>query len=390
MIPVEEGEGAHGPQMLPGGEWVLFTFRPSGGTSWDQTQIVVQSLATGERTVVIETGRDARYLPTGHLVYALNEVLLAVPFDLYERRVTGGPVPLIEGVARANAFSSAAAQFSVANNGLLVYAPAESFAPVVTGVATLRTLVWVDRQGQEEPLPVPPRGYAYPRLSPDGTRVALDVRDQEADIWIWNLARPALSRFTFVPGLDRFPAWSPDGQRIAFSSTRDGIATNVYWKAADGTGAVEPLTEESAGAGFPTSFSPDGRWLAYESDESGQLEIYVRPFPDVDGGGLWQVSTGGGTQPLWARNGRELFYRNEAALIAVAVQTEPNFTPATPEVLFEREYAGGPGGRSYDVSPDGEQFLMIKESSGEVTTAPQRFVVVQNWFEELRQRVPTN
>ena len=158
VIALEDREWAHGPQMLPGGEWVLFTLVPSGATSWEQTQIVVQSLAAGERTVLIETGGDARYLPTGHLVYALNDVLLAMPFDLNERRVTGGPVPLIEGIARSDEFSSAAAQFSVASNGLLVYAPAESFTPVVTGIATLRTLVWVDRQGREEPLSAPPRG----------------------------------------------------------------------------------------------------------------------------------------------------------------------------------------------------------------------------------------
>ncbi len=135
---------------------------------------------------------------------------------------------------------------------------------------------------------------------------------------------------------------------------------------------------------------PDGRWMAYQSNQSGQMEVYVRPFPNVDDG-RWQISTGGGTQPLWAFNGRELFYRRGAALMTVPVQTEPNFTPATPEVLFEGDYFAGAGGRAYDVSPDGERFLMIIEGEGaESTSAAPQIILVQNWFEELRRLVPTN
>jgi serine/threonine-protein kinase len=252
LIPAKDGELAHGPQMLPGGEWVLFTLRAAGVNQWNQAQIVMQSLATGERTVLIEGGRDARYFPTGHLLYAHDDVLLAVPFDLVSRRVTGGPVPLVEGLGSGG--QTAAAQFSVAGSGSLVYVPAGA----IPQLGDQRTLVWVDRQGRETPLAAPPRGYVYPRLSPDGTRVALDTRDPGGpDIWIWDVARETLTRLTFDPGADRAPVWSPDGRRIAFSSQRDGSPGNVFWQAADGTGAAERLAEDKLTM-FPASFSPDG------------------------------------------------------------------------------------------------------------------------------------
>ena len=224
------------------------------------------------------------------------------------------------------------------------------------------------------------------------------------------------------------------GQRIVFSSSRSGATANVnlYWKAADGTGSEE-LLAGSSGQIFPASFlpdasgilvhgdvtgadanddiaivqmdeeggtipvlettfnesnpnvSPDGQWLAYQSNESGSEEIYVRPFPDVDSG-RWQVSTGGGVQPLWARNGQELFYRNGEAVIAVSIETDPNFVAGNPEMLFEAAYFLGPGGRTYDVAPDGERFLMIQQI--ESASNSQQIVVVQNWFEELKRLVP--
>jgi Tol biopolymer transport system component len=266
--------------------------------------------------------------------------------------------------------------------------------------------------------------------------VALDVRDQELDIWIWDIARETLTRLTFDPAEDESPVWSPDGRRIAFSSTRDSgsnIITGLFWRAADGTGSVEQLAE-SGGQIFPTSFlpdasgvlaygqragggddnivafrlegqdqatplletafeesypaiSPDGRWLAYVSDESGSEQIYVRPFPDIEAG-RWQVSTEGGTQPLWARDGQELFYRNGEAVITVPIELDPTFTQGTPEVMFEGNYILENGGPNYDVSPDGERFLMIRSAANR--SATEQIVVVQNWFEELERLVPTD
>lgn len=282
---------------------------------------------------------------------------------------------------------------------------------------------------------MPPRAYTSPRISPDGTKVALNVNDQEQDIWIWDFARQTLTRLTFNPGQDRFPVWSPDGRRIAFSTSRGGGAegdTDLFWRPADGTGSPERLLAGSSDV-FPASFlpdatgvlvfgsllgegnddiavlrmdgertttpllatpfrdltpelSPDGRWLAYASDESGRQEIYVRPFPDINAG-RWQVSTGGGMQPLWARSGQELFYRDGGAVMAVPVEMDPSFAVGYPQVLFQGPYATGSDSRSYDVSPDGGRFLMIKEARDTPTSA--QIIVVLNWVSELQRLVPT-
>ena len=426
IIPSRESELFYGPRLLPDGDSVLLTV--ATGSGWDRAQIVAQSLTTGERTVIIEGGSDARHLPTGHLVYALGSGLFAVAFDPESLAVAGGAVPLLQGVMRSNQGGTGAADYAVSDNGTLVY---------IRGEASTQsnTLVWVDRAGRELPLAAPPRNYNYPRLSPDGTRVALDVRDQELDVWIWDLNREALTRLTFDPGQDEFPVWSPDGWRIAFSSTRDSggssFETSLFSQAADGTGAVERVAD-NPGQIFPTAYlpdasallvygagesnvnddiavitlddgeirlllnstfgetnpelSPDGRWLAYTSNESGGEEIYVRPFPDVDTG-RWQVSTGGGTQPLWARDGRELFYRNGEAVMAVSIQTDPGLTAGNPQLLFEGDYILGPGGRNYDVSPEGDAFLMVK-SVQDASAAPQ-IIIVENWFTELERLAPT-
>ena len=415
------GEVGHfWPEVLPGGEAVLFTVAHGVGT--ENMELAVLDLATMEQRVLLAGGSHAQYAATGQLVYGADGTLLAVPFDLARLEVTGAPVPLLDGVMTA---PSGAVEFSLSANGSVLYASGDSEGNVS------RTLVWTDRQGREEPLAAPPRTYQYPRLSLDGTRVALDVRDQEQDIWIWDLARETSTRLTFDPGQDQYPVWTPDGTRVLFSSTAGG-RPNLYWKAADGTGMIERLTE-SANVQFGYSFSPDGEslvfregqpntgtdlrllsltgdrgaetlvatafselnwelspdggWMAYQSNQSGQMEVYVRPFPNVDDG-QWQISTSGGTHPLWASNGRELVYRRGAAMVAVPVQMEPSFTPATPEVLFEGTYYTGPG-RSYDVSPDGQRFLMIKEGGeAEDTSAPPSLILVQNWHEELKRLVP--
>jgi len=424
IIPAED-DALYGPELLPDGDSVLFSVITAGNQ--DAGQIVVQSLSTGERRVLVEGGSDASYLPTGHLIYALGDGLFAVRFDLDSLAVFGGAVPLVQGVMRARSDLTASANYGVSEDGTLVY--------VAGTVAALeRTLVWVDRSGREEPLGVPPRTYVSPRISPDGTRVALDVRDQDLDIWILELARETLTRLTFDPAQDESPVWSPDGQRIAFSSSAGGggaSGTILFSQFADGTGSAEPLAERS-GQHFPTSFlpdatgflvygtvstasgddisifqlegedqptpllettfhesypavSPDGRWMAYVSNESDRNEIYVRAFPDLDAG-RWQVSTDGGTQPLWASDGQELFYRNAEAVIAVPIQADPSFRVGNPEVMFEGGYVLEQGGPNYDVSPDGERFLMIKDVEDTSTSA--QIVIVENWFEEISRLAP--
>ncbi len=421
VIAAADRERMDGPQLLPDGDAVLFTVTAS---EWDAAQVVAQSLSTGTRTVLIEGGSDARYLPTGHLVYALEDGLFAVAFDVDRLAVRGGPVSVVQGVMRAD--STASANYGVSEDGTLVY---------VTGSGAARTLVWVDRDGREEPLATRPRAYRYLRISPDGTRVALDVRDEQNDIWIWDLARETLTRLTFDPGLDRVPVWTLDGRRVAFSSSRDGSDGSLFWQAADGTGAAERMLDNrGTRQHFPQAFSPDGaqllftvftatagnwdigivsiqgehrvtqlietpsrelnvelspdgHWVAYQSNESGQAEVYVRPFPNVEQG-RWLISRGGGTRPLWSRDGRELFYLGAPGrVMAVPIQPGRTFAAGNPQRAFEGPYLAPALLRTYDVSPDGQRFLMIK---GTAAAQGPTLVVVQNWFEELRQRVPTH
>jgi serine/threonine-protein kinase len=366
----------------------------------------------------------------GHLVYVAAGTLRAIPFDPTRLETHGTAVPVLPRLVTTG-FGGDAGDFAVAADGTLVYVDAPGSLAI-----NARTLVWVDRTGKEEPLAATPHAYQHPRLSPDGTRIALASYDQESDIWVWDLRRATLTRLTLDPGEDQFPTWTPDGRRIVFSSNRGG-QFNLWWQAADGTGAAEQLTTSSnpqLATGITpdgtavvfyevtptmgrdlmqlaldgtrrvtpllqTKFdeingivSPDGRWLAYESNSSGSFEIYVQPFPKV-GGGQRQVSTSGGRQPLWARSGKELFYVDgNNALLRVPVEASgTTWNAGTPMKLLEGGYVTGGGtlGRAYDVSPDGQRFLKITAPATDARAAPPALIVVQHWDEELKRLVPT-
>jgi serine/threonine-protein kinase len=299
-------------------------------------------------------------------------------------------------------------------------------------------LAWVDRAGGEQSFPASLYGVVTPRVSGNGERVAVRSRNDGNDIWTFEVARGALARQTFEPGEDETPTWSPDGQWLAYASTR-GQERTVFRRRVDGSGTEEALWTASdseihnhvsdwtsdgrmllVDASFnrtgiydifilpvegdrtpkpllATRFnewgarvSPNGRWLAYVSNESGRDEVYVRPFPSM--GGKWTVSTGGGSQPVWSRRGDELFYRGEGSMMAVRIVSEPSFSASTPRKLFDDQFVGG-GIRvlasevltRYDVAPDG-RFLMVKQSASAPTVA--QIVVVQNWFEELKRLAP--
>jgi len=349
-------------------------------------------------------GGKSRALVLELIIFARDNALWAVPFDADRQEVTGLPVPVLEDVPVSN--NSGYDQAAVAKNGTLMY---------LAGSLNIsnRLLVWVDRDGTEEALATEPGRYAVPRVAPDGTRVAIEIFEQQAgDIWTWDFARETLTRLTFEPAIDDEPIWTPDSQRVLFGSRREGTI-QVFAKAADGTGSVDRLTDHPLGI-YPlavspdaqyvvmqtdtaeetglkrmalegdgvveellasnaneraAAFSPDGRWIAYQADESGRNEIYVRPFPDVDAG-KWQVSTTGGTQPVWSPDPdrQELFYTDPASsLVAVPVRGEgATFAHVNPEVLFDgTAYVLNPNFRFYDVSPDGKRFLMIKVNSVE-------------------------
>ena len=419
---VGAGERWHSwPEILPDGRTVLFTIGAGAPDHPVDSQIAVFSLDSGETKPLLTAASHPHFIPTGYIVYVASGVLRAVRFDIDRLEVVGEGVTLMENVLT---YVDGGSMVAIARNGSLIYISGES------PTRSLKSLVWTDRLGRETPLPIESRAFEKVRLNPAGTKLAYGPGQK--DVWIWDLARETETRFTFDSGRDGFPEWTPDGNRIVFSSDRAG-SMNLYWKPADGTGEPERLThsqdaqfvqawthdgkqlvlhkidpttsrdlyilalavEQSAEPLLKTSFnesaadiSPDDKWIAYASNESGRDEVYVRPFPDVDSG-KWQISTDGGRVPAWSPDGRELFYNSGERMMRVSVQTEPDFAAGIPELLFEGRYYYGNNVRGYDISPDGQRFLMIKEPDSSVeTVGATQINVVLNWFEEIERLVP--
>ena len=417
----DQGEDRYfAPHILPDGENVLFSIRSPASTGY---QIAVLSLETKEQKTLLANGRQAHYLPTGHLVYELSGTgnLMAVPFDLARLEVTGEPVPIVEGVRQARNNS---VDYAVSEEGTLVYVPGQAGAE--------RSLVWMDREGRETLVTEEKRDFGSPRISPDGKQLVLSIH-QEGDsghLWTYDLEDHSFSRLTF--GGERYGSavWSPDGKWIIFQS-RNQDGSSLYRQLTDRSSPAEQLTERYPTAQQTTSwspdgsvvtffrtdqvdiwilpmdgdrepqplinspdvfeccgvFSPDGKWLAYVSEEAGIHQVYVTPYPEAQV--KWLVSgEEGGDEPAWSPDGTELFYRSGDQMRAVSVELEPNFKAGNSRVLFEGSFKRAlvPGFQYYDIAPDGQRFLMIKEDQ----TATTQINVVLNWFEELKRLVPTH
>jgi serine/threonine-protein kinase len=408
----ERGEADHlWPHYLPGSRVALFTVTALAG-GMEAAQVAVLDVNAGTWKSLIPNASQAQYVSSGHLVYVAGEALWAVAFDPARLELTGVARVVVPQVLM---LPTGTAEFDVARDGTLVYVTGG-------GAAARRRLVWVDRRGrQEEIRGMPIRPYAAARLSPDGSRVAVQIGDGDNDIWVWDLARETLTRVTTDAGVDHSPLWTPDGQRLIF--TRGDNMGALFWQAADGSGPAERLIESSTirratsvlSAGSAVLFtevadvmmltldegrrvhpvvrtpqpeqhgviSPNGQWLAYAGFD-GALQIFVRPFPNVNDA-ITQVSTSGGSQPLWASNGRELFYLSlDGSLMSLPVvpgqtwKAEAPVRVIDPDVLRDVSISL----RTYDVSPDGRRFLVIKDAPGERTAAsPPQIIVVQNWVE---------
>ena len=396
------------PSAIAQGRILLFA--SITGSSRGASHIEALSLPAGQRRVIVESGTFPLYSPSGHLVFFRDGALLGAPFDVDRLEVTGPVVRVLENLAVGTTMDAPLAALS--NAGSLTYAPSD---------AGTTQLVWVSRQGVEQPITETPRRYQYPRLAPDGRRTVVAAA---GDLWIQDTARATLTRLTSEQTVgNAFPVWTPDGTRVLFRTL-----TGMYWTAADGSGHPEAIAGSLSGD-LPCSvsrdgdtlafmrqnaqtsrdiyvlslrgqhrprpvvstfayeggaqFSPDGHWMAYASDESGQMQVYVRPFPGPDR--RWPVSTKGGTQPLWNRNGKEIFYRSGNKMMVVDVSGSGDLTFSQPRQLFDQRYVfQNVSLANYDVSPDGQQFVMVKDETGS-----GRLNVVLNWAEELKRLVPT-
>jgi serine/threonine-protein kinase len=416
----KNGEVSHRlPEFLPGGQDVLFTVETTSG-NFNSARIAVLSLKTGQWRTLIEGGSHPRYSPTGHIIFGRNYQLFAVPFNLSKLEVTGPAVPVADRVM-VN-LSSGVAMYGVSANGTLIYLPFGAYI-------SKRQLVWVDRKGTVENVAAPANEFDQPSLSADGKKIAVHLPGGNDDIWTFDLLRGTLTRLTFQIGEDEAPLWTPDGRRVIYASSTGNEPRAIYWKNGDGSGAEERLVAvgnhthlssispdgkllvltnyetESRGDIWLVSLeanheakpflktpfneregkiSPDGRWIAYASDESGSDEVYVQALGGA--GGKWQISTEGGFAPLWARSGSELFYRNGDKVMAVSYAGKPEFSPSPPRTLFEGHFEMHPRREGiYDISPDGKRFLMVKSAGAEAGLSQLHVVV--NWFEELKARV---
>jgi serine/threonine-protein kinase len=457
LVALKDGEAAVEPQMLPGQNALLFTYQSAwqpnqGLATWDKARIVVQSLATGQRAVVVDGGSGGRYVSTGHLLYAVGGALLAVPFDAKAHRATGPPVQVLENVKRPGTgnFALGNALFSVSDTGSLLYVAGESIVQSPNSTIVLGLL---NGQGDLQPLNLPPGPYEFPHVSPDGKRIVYSTDDgTEAIVWMYELSgTQAPLRLTYE-GRNRWPIWSPDGQWIAFQSNRDN-GNGIFRQRVDGTGTVERLTRATGPADIqvgparaslavhipmawsaqPTgdvllfadmtpgvlstllalriadrkatpwggiagrltepviaSFSPDGRWVAYAIAEESGWRLYVQPFPAT--GAKYQIAVNA-MNPVWSRNGRELFYMSNLTqmprLSRVNVTTSPAFTFTNPTSVELKRLPSGVIGGNYDVLSDG-RFIYRATVSDAPAQAPANppIQVVLNWFTELQQRAP--
>jgi serine/threonine protein kinase/Tol biopolymer transport system component len=413
-----KGEVSHRwPHVLPGGKALLFDVWTGPGT--DEKEIHVQRLDGGARTTVVQAGASGRYVASGHVIYARNDELFAVPFDVDRLRVSGPASRLRDAAWRG----SEGNQYAVSDNGVFVS---------VSGRPDRneRRLVWVRRDGSVEPLAAPPREYhGNAALSPDGRRAAVDVEAATVGLWLFDFMRGTLTPLTTGKGSSQAPRWSADGTHIVYRGTRTG-SRNLWWKSVDDAKGEERLTtgegvqtassfsndgqwlayyDSDPETGFDivalplggdrkpravvkTPFteqfprlSPDGHWIAYTSNESGRTEVLVQSFPDA--GARTQISTSGGIEPVWSRDGRELFYLDGDAMRVVEVRTSPTFSAGAPRLLYEGRFIQSPNGvASYDVSADGQRFLRVQPLHPDPPT--HEIQVTMNWFEELKRLVP--
>jgi Tol biopolymer transport system component len=415
----------HLPHWLPDGRSLLFTIANSYYGVF--SRLAVFDLRSRTWRVIMEDAADGRYIRTGHLVFLRQGTLMAVRFDLDRREVKGQPIPIVTNVMQALnisnvAYNSGAGQYSVSKSGWLAYAPGGIFPDPEN------SLVKVSQKGEVQPAVDFKSPFFAPRFSPDGKRIIYQTIGLDKFVWIYDLNRTTATPVT-REGIANFVIWAPDGKRVVFAWTKSA-PFNLYRQPADGSspmeqlttseydqfpgsftpdgltlafvedrpktgadilllnvksGKVTPFVNSSADEGWP-EFSPDGRWLTYNSDESGRNEVWVRPFPGP--GGRWQISKEGGWQPIWSKDGNQIFYKRADQVWAVDVRTEGGFSAGKPRLLFERNgLGGGTPIRSWDLWPEGQGFLMVKGDERKPDPVTE-INVVQNWFEELKRLVP--